>query len=191
MRPIYSNIGERARCHPSYRPDEHMLPPHLKYRFALTLLLLAAALLAPPARAEEEARKLPRFVSLAKEEIFVRTGPSLQYPIRWVYQKRGLPVEVIREYDTWRQVRDQDGSIGWVHHAMLSALRSAVVRMPEGVTVTASENATAAPVVRLDPGVIVGLKSCVPAWCRVQISGFTGWVPRTALWGIYPDEQID
>lgn len=137
------------------------------------------------------AKKLPRFATLNKDEIFVRTGPALQYPIRWVYRKRGLPVEIIREYDTWRQVRDFDGAVGWVHHAMLSGYRSAIVKNKDGVTVTSRADAASSVVVRLEKGVIVGLEECKDAWCKVRISGFKGWLPRAALWGIYPDEQIN
>jgi SH3-like domain-containing protein len=158
-------------------------------------LLLAAlgvvAVSAPAFAADDTARKVPRFVSLNKDEIFVRTGPSLQYPIRWVYKKRGLPVEVVREYDTWRQIKDFDGAVGWVHHAMLSGYRSGIVKGKDGVTLTARPDSTASVVVRLEKGVVVGIDECADAWCRVRISGFKGWVPRVALWGVYPDEQID
>lgn len=155
------------------------------------LFLVGFILIGAPAHAtEDNVRKLPRFASIAKDEIFVRTGPSLQYPIRWVYQKRGIPVEIIREYDTWRQVRDMDGSTGWVHHAMLSGYRNAIVQVDEGVTLTKSDTATSAPVVRLEKGVIVAIDECQAEWCRVKISGFKGWAPRASFWGIYPSEEI-
>jgi len=156
------------------------------------LVVFVATMICVPVRAADEtARKLPRFVSLAKDEVSVRTGPSLQYPIRWVYRKRGLPVEIIREYDTWRQVRDFDGSVGWVHHALLSGYRSGIVKAKDGVTLTSRPDSTASVVVRLEKGVIVGLDECPDSWCKVRISGFKGWVPRSTLWGIYQDEQID
>ena len=159
--------------------------------FLLSAVFIALLGMAAASAAEDDARKIPRFVSLNKDEIFVRTGPSLQYPIRWVYRKRGLPVEIIREYDTWRQVRDFDGSVGWVHHAMLSGYRAAIVKSKEGVTLTARPESTASVVVRLEKGVVVGVDTCPDTWCKVRISGFKGWVPRVTLWGIYPDEQID
>jgi SH3-like domain-containing protein len=127
---------------------------------------------------------------LGKDEIFARTGPALQYPIRWVYKRRGLPIEIVREYDTWRQVRDMDGAVGWVHHAMLSGYRNAIILPQAGVTLTSDPDPSSGPVVRLERGVVVNLDTCEPAWCRVRISGFKGWVPRAALWGIYPNEEI-
>lgn len=155
-------------------------------------LAFGAMPIAGVAHAEEAvAKKIPRFVTLNKDEIFVRTGPSLDYPIRWVYRKRGLPVEIIREYDVWRQIRDYDGSVGWVHHAMLSGYRSGIVKAKDGAMVTSRPDSAAGVVVRLDSGVVVGLEECKDAWCKVRISGFKGWLPRATLWGIYPDEQIN
>ena len=49
---------------------------------------------------------LPRFVSLRSAEVNMRAGPSVRYPVEWVYRRAGLPVEVIAEFDTWRKVRD-------------------------------------------------------------------------------------
>ncbi len=57
---------------------------------------------------------LPRFASLKQKKTNVRVGPGTQYPIRWIYQQRGLPVEIIAEFANWRRVRGSDGSDGWV-----------------------------------------------------------------------------
>lgn len=138
----------------------------------------------------DSASRLPRFASLSKDEIFVRTGPSLQYPIRWTYKKRGLPVEIIREYDTWRQIRDIDGGMGWVHHAMLSGYRNGIVQVKEGVTLRKSSDPVSLEIVRLEYGVLVAIDKCEQVHCRVKISGFKGWLPRTALWGVYEKEEI-
>ena len=63
---------------------------------------------------------IPRFVTLRSDKVFVRTGPGVRYPIKWVFQKENLPVEVIQEFDTWRQIRDRDGEEGWIHQSLLS-----------------------------------------------------------------------
>jgi SH3-like domain-containing protein len=131
-----------------------------------------------------------RFASLNKDEIFVRTGPSLQYPIRWVYRKRGLPVEIIREYDTWRQIRDFDGSTGWVHQAMLSGNRRVIIKARPDTAVRSRPNMTGSVLVRLDTGVVAHVLACKDEWCQLRISGFKGWAPRKDLWGIYPSENF-
>lgn len=159
--------------------------------FPLFVLFLCLCTFSASVRADDDSNKrLPRFATLGKDEVFVRTGPALQYPIKWVYNKRGLPVEIIREYETWRQVRDIDGTDGWVHHAMLSGYRNAIIQSKNDVTLLKKPDAGAAPVVRLESGVIVTLDECQPAWCRVGISGFKGWTLRSTLWGVDASEQI-
>ena len=69
---------------------------------------------------------IPRFVSLSADKVFVRTGPALRYPIKWVYQRENMPVEIIQEFDTWRKIRDMDGDDGWVHQSLLSARTPAI-----------------------------------------------------------------
>lgn len=132
---------------------------------------------------------VPRFVSLATDEVNLRTGPGTRYPIRLVLRKEGLPVEIIREFDIWRQVRDVDGDQGWVHKSMLSGRRGIVVR-GKMQTVLQEPDTAARPVVRVEPGVIASLETCADAWCNLSVGGYQGWIERNKIWGVYPDETF-
>jgi SH3-like domain-containing protein len=70
---------------------------------------------------------LPRFVSLRASEVNLRTGPGIRYPIEWVFKRRDLPVEVVDEFESWRRIRDWEGTLGWVHQSMLRGRRTALV----------------------------------------------------------------
>ena len=70
---------------------------------------------------------VPRFVSLKSDRVNMRNGPGTDYPTAWVYRRAGLPLEVIKEYEGWRQVRDADGAAGWVLQSFLSGRRTALV----------------------------------------------------------------
>src|SRR5271165_6481705 len=70
---------------------------------------------------------VPRFVSLKASEVNARVGPGADYQIAWVFRRAGLPVEVLAEFENWRQIRDSSGSTGWVNAALTSARRTAVV----------------------------------------------------------------
>src|SRR3990167_9515481 len=95
------------------------------------LAMLVLAVLAPPALAQEASQAplqasglpLPRFVSLRAEEVNMRAGPGVRYPVDWVYKRKNMPVEVIAEFGTWRKVRDIQGTQGWIHQSMLSSNR--------------------------------------------------------------------
>ena len=69
---------------------------------------------------------LPRFVTLSSGKINMRVGPGSRYPIEWVYTRRGMPVEIVAEYELWRKVRDVDGTEGWVLKHMVSSKRGAI-----------------------------------------------------------------
>jgi SH3-like domain-containing protein len=153
-------------------------------RAAIAALALAAASLA--VGAEE---KTPRFASLRADLVNLRTGPGERYPIEWVYQRKGLPVEVTAEYDVWRKVRDSDGTEGWVHQRMLAAARNVVVKGALR-TLRADPGPDAAAVARAEPGVIAHLLECRGAWCRLEAQGVKGWLQRADVWGVLPNETV-
>lgn len=135
---------------------------------------------------------LPRFVSLRAGEVNLRTGPGVQYPVEWVYRKSGLPLEVIAEYKTWRKVRDWEGAQGWVHQTMLSANRTFIVNGATRTVLSKNESGARA-VVRVQPGVTGQLNACPSGseYCRVQVDGFEGWLPRSDFWGVLKGETFE
>src|SRR6202035_5755275 len=102
-------------------------------RLAAPLLgVLAAAFVvaAPPAAAAESeaGQKLPRFVSLRSDQVNLRVGPGENYPIDWVLTRKDMPVEIIRQFENWRMIRDWQGTEGWVHERMVAGKRAVVVK---------------------------------------------------------------
>ncbi len=134
---------------------------------------------------------LPRFVSLSARRANLRSGPGRGYPVRWVYTRRNWPLKVIREYGVWRQVMDIDGTTGWMHAALLSGRRFGVIRGDRPIALHARPRTDSVVLYRAEPGVLVRILRCGPAWCRVRIAGGKAWVPKTALWGVLPQEIID
>jgi SH3-like domain-containing protein len=135
---------------------------------------------------------VPRFVSLRAEEANMRTGPGEQYPIKWTYQRAGLPLEIIAEYHHWRRVRDWQGTEGWMHSSMLTGRRGFMVK--DAVQPLRAEPSPQATVLaEVEPKVIGRIEECPKAvdWCRVRIDSIKGWLDRRALWGVYPGEEVD
>ncbi len=129
--------------------------------------------------------KFPRFESLKANKVDMRTGPGKQYPIEWVYQRRDLPVEVLRAVENWRKIRDWEGSVGWVHEKMLWPHREAIVT--GGVrALRVSPQPNAAIVARAEPGVIGKLDQCQGGWCRIETSEYAGWVTMGEIFGAQP-----
>ncbi|MEE8172466.1 MAG: SH3 domain-containing protein [Alphaproteobacteria bacterium] len=140
--------------------------------------------------AGDDSLPLPRFVSLKAAEVNLRTGPGTRYPIDWVYQRRALPVEIINEFGNWRRVRDSEGTMGWIHRALLSGRRTALVAPPERMFHRAPD-ADAPAVFRAAPGVLVNIISCDGAWCHVERGDAKAWTRQGGLWGVYPGELIE
>lgn len=139
---------------------------------------------------------VPRYVSLKTDRVNLREGPSKEHRTRWVYQRAGLPVEITAEFETWRRVRDADGTEGWVLHSLLSGRRTALVapwsRNKDEVFPMRSTASEDAPVVaRLQSGVVTNVASCAGAWCRVSIGNINGFIRQERLWGVYPNEKVD
>ena len=159
----------------------------------VAVLISALAAMARPAMAQAASGlPVPRFVSLRADEVNLRAGPGVQYPVEWVYRRRDLPMEVIAEFETWRKVRDWQGTQGWVHQSMLSGKRTFVVT-GDMRTVRDEPKATARAVAMAEPGVVGAFDRCRAAedWCRVEIGAFEGWLRRVDVWGIYRGEPVD
>ncbi|MDD3028720.1 MAG: SH3 domain-containing protein [Alphaproteobacteria bacterium] len=159
------------------------------------IVFLFAALLVPAnafaASADNTSHlPLPRFVSLRNGVVNMRTGPGFRYPIKWVYKKRGLPVEVTAEYDIWRRVRDPGGEEGWISKTELTGVRNAFVK--EGPQNLFKRADTKTPVVaHLEKGAIGKILSCEPLWCKISFDGVKGFLPKTGFWGAHADETFD
>lgn len=146
---------------------------------------------------------LPRFVSLKSDKVNVRVGPGRQNALVWTYQRKGLPVEIIYEFDNWRKIRDSDGETGWVLASLLAGTRTAMVMTwnREDTSSGGKKNAalekfykrpdeTGAIVAQVESGVIGRVKTCDGQWCRLEIKGYAGWLKQQLLWGVYPGEKI-
>lgn len=147
---------------------------------------------------------LPRFVSTRSTPINVRVGPGTKYDVAWVYVKAGTPVEIIQEFDTWRKIRDVDGSEGWLHQNLLVGNRAGFVApwKPDGERVALLRGPAEDSGVRawLTAKFRVDIKKCDGTWCRVVATShpaggkpqsFDGYLRQAELWGVYEGEKFD
>jgi len=135
---------------------------------------------------------IPRFASLRSDEVNVRTGPGTRYPVDWVFKRKGMPVEIVAEYENWRKIRDWQGASGWVHQSLLTGKRGFVIAA-KAVSLHRTPTPSAEIVAKLEPEVMGEIRSCTGDWCRVKVSngGVSGWLERTDFWGVYKSEPIN
>ena len=153
----------------------------------LALLLIGLAAAAPASaqqRGSASGLPVPRYVSLKSDRVNLREGPSKDHRTTWIFKRAGLPVEITAEFETWRKVRDSEGSEGWVLHSLLSGRRTGLVtpwkKDAAVVTVFAQPGDTAAPVAKPVLGVGCG-----------SLDGYDGFIRQNELWGVYPDEVVE
>jgi len=138
----------------------------------------------------ESGLPLPRFASLRAPEVNLRTGPGIRYPIEWVYTRRGMPLQIVGEFETWRRIRDWQGTEGWVHQSMLSGQRSALI-VGKQRPLRRKPKADAPAVALVQAGVVGELEGCDGGWCRIEVQGFSGWLREDEFYGVLPGERID
>lgn len=130
---------------------------------------------------------MPRYVSLKGSEGNARRGPSLSHRIDWVFKQSGMPLRVVAEYEHWRRVEDRDGTGGWVYYTLLSGVRTAeVIQDMAGLYTRPNSNSDI--VAKAEAGAVLKLGDCNIEWCNVSGGGASGWMSKSTLWGVDPDE---
>lgn len=153
--------------------------------FALSALAVSAA-----ERGAVTNLPLPRYVSLKADEGNVRRGPSMTHRVDWVFSRKAMPLQITAEFGHWRRVRDIDGAGGWMHYSLLSGVRTVIVQKdytPLRTKPVMDADARA----YAEHGVVARLGECNEDWCRITADGFKGWVQKSELWGVEPDELRD
>lgn len=175
---------------PSRRETYNAAMPRAGIRLFALIAIALLALQAPLDAHADTGLPLPRFASLRATKVYMRTGPGFRYPVEWVYTFRGMPVEIVAEFNHWRKVRDWQGSEGWVHSSMLSGQRTGIVM--GGIQPLRSDPKPDAPMVaRVEEKVLAKILECTGKWCRIDAAGMRGWIRRAHLWGVYPNETLN
>lgn len=134
---------------------------------------------------------LPRMVSVATRRAEVRVGPGRQFPSKFSYQNRGMPLKVVREYQDWREIIDWQGDKGWIHISQLSAKQTLLVKVSSTALLPRplkSASFEPKPIAMLKKGMTAEILTCEQYWCRVKVLNYSptlkGWLRRADTWGI-------
>ena len=122
------------------------------------------------------------FLSLKKDKVYVRYGPGKNYPIKYTYRKKFLPIKVIDQKDNFRRIIDHKQNSGWIHRIMLRKLNSLIIL--EEKIVFKKNTKFSKPIVKLEKGILVIIKRCKINWCRIETGNYSGWIETKNVWGI-------
>ncbi len=153
------------------------------------LLVIGLLCAAVPAAAQDKTP--PYWASIASGQAMIRTGPGRNYPGTWLYQRRDLPVRVVKLYSNWRLIEDPDGVRGWMLVTLLSDRRTALVKPgpPRAIHEKATDVSRVAYLA--EPGVVGRIEQCDGAWCKFTVGPRSGWIAQGDIYGVAATEQLD
>jgi len=122
------------------------------------------------------------FLSLKKNEVNLRQGPSLEYPIKLIYKKKYLPVIILDKSGPFRKIKDFENNTGWIHVALLTKKKSAI-NIKNNSLLYKKPTIYSKPIAKLESGRLVLIKKCTAKWCKISSGDYKGWIVKNALWG--------
>ena len=149
-----------------------------KYHLVFLVLFFSILFFLPISFANENVN----FLSLKNNEVNLRQGPSFEYPIKFTYKKKYLPVEILDKSETWRKIKDFENNSGWIHTSQLSKKKSAL-NIKNNSVLYKKHTIYSKPIARLEVGRLVLIKRCNVKWCKITSGGFSGWIKKNYLWG--------
>ena len=131
---------------------------------------------------------MPRFVSLKSNDVNLRVGPSINYPIELKYVQINLPVEIIDEFDVWRKIKDSKNNTGWLHKSLIKGDRFVLTVNKKNSTNNIFNRPNGNEIGMVEKNNILKLESCLKNWCLVSHQKIIGWLSKEFVWGVYETE---
>ena len=121
------------------------------------------------------------FLSLKKNKVNVRYGPSFDSPIKFIYKKIDLPIKQIDKKENWRRIIDLKNNSGWIHWSQLKPINS-VIPLEDKILFKKPSDFSV-PLAKIKKGRVLIVKKCDVNWCKVKSEKFQGWIKKDNLWG--------
>ena len=121
------------------------------------------------------------FLSLKKDKVNVRYGPSFDFPIKYIYQKKNLPIKQIDKKENFRRIIDHKKNSGWIHVSQLKKVNSVIVI--EDKIMFKKPSIFSKPIAKISKGRLLVIQKCEDKWCKVETEDFKGWINKDNLWG--------
>ena len=121
------------------------------------------------------------FLSLKKNKVNVRYGPSFESPVKFIYKKINLPIKQIDKKDNWRRVIDLKNNSGWIHWSQLKQINS-IIPLKDKILFKKPSNFSR-PIAKIKKGRVLIVQKCIYEWCKIESDKFKGWIKSDNIWG--------
>ncbi len=118
---------------------------------------------------------------LKKNEVYVRYGPGFDYPIKYIYKKINLPVQIIDKKENFRRIIDHKKNSGWIHRSLLKTSKSVITTSTK--ILFKKPTKFSKPLAKLDKGRLLIVKKCERNWCNIMTEKYSGWIDKANIWG--------
>ena len=143
----------------------------------IIIFFLYFILIIPNSYSEEK----KTFLMLKNNKVNVRYGPSFDYPIKYIYKKISLPVQLIDKKDNFRRIIDHKKNTGWIHISQLKMSKSLITTSVKILFKKPTKYSK--PIAKLDTGRLLLIQKCEKIWCNVKTEKFSGWIDKNNVWG--------
>jgi len=121
------------------------------------------------------------YLMLKNSKVNVRMGPGLDYPVKFIYKKKYLPVKIIDKKENFRKVIDHKKNSGWIHISQLKKVNSVIVLSNRILFKKPTFNSK--PIANIESGKLFVLEKCKKNWCKVSSQNYSGWINIDNVWG--------
>ena len=122
------------------------------------------------------------FVSIKKNKVNVRYGPSFESDIKYVYKKINLPLKQIDKKENFRRILDLKNNSGWIHISQLKKSNSVIATKDK--VLFKKPTSFAKPIAQIKEGRLLILEKCEQNWCKIKSEKFEGWIKTDNIWGL-------
>ena len=122
------------------------------------------------------------FVSLKKNKVNVRYGPSFESDIKYVYKKINLPLKQIDKKENFRRIIDLKNNSGWIHISQLKKSNSVIATKDK--VLFKKPTSFAKPIAQIKEGRLLIVEKCEQNWCKITSEKFKGWIKTDNIWGL-------
>ena len=121
------------------------------------------------------------FLSLKKNKVNVRYGPSFESPIKFIYNKINLPIKQLDKKENWRRIIDLKNNSGWIHWSQLKSI-SSLIPLEKKILFKKPSNFSK-PLAKVEKGRVLIIQKCIEGWCKIKSDKFKGWIKTDNIWG--------
>ena len=121
------------------------------------------------------------FLTLRNDKVNLRLGPSFDYPIKIIYEKKHLPVLIKEKSENFRKIQDHENNSGWIHISQLSKKRSGIAL--KNMTLYSRSTIYSKPLANIKSGRLLIISKCRNNWCKIRSDKYLGWVKKNSIWG--------